>query len=127
MSASRAEPGCRFCLGNGLLVDEPVFANASHYFLGSIDPLLPVAGMIVPYRHSETPFTMTPTEWRDLGVVLDRAKGAFRPPATGWLHDRLECRGSGRPRGVHIICRFVGGHDEGIGLRRILKNGELPA
>ena len=122
------EPQCRFCLENGLLADEPVFANASHYFLMSIDPMLPVAGMIIPFRHSETPFTLTPTEWQDLGDMLDRAKAHFavHEPAgytIGWNVGAVAGQHVFHAH-LHIICRFPGGHDEGVGLRRVIRKVE---
>lgn len=105
-----------------------MFTNASHYFLMSMDPLLPAAGMIIPFRHSETPFTLTPAEWQDLGDMLDRAKAHLADPqpdgyTIGWNVGAVAGQHVFHAH-LHIICRFAGGHDEGIGLRRILKKAD---
>jgi hypothetical protein len=50
--------GCRFCLHSGRLDDELIFPTGSCYFLGSVDPALPHAGTIIPFRHCATPFDL---------------------------------------------------------------------
>lgn len=72
------EPDCRFCLANGLLDDAPLFGNDSRYFLASADPVLQHGGMIVPRRHSVTPFELTEAEWRDTFALLTEAKSFLR-------------------------------------------------
>lgn len=42
--------------------------------LGSIDPNLPAAVMIVPHRHVETPFELHDIEWSDIGFMLNLAR-----------------------------------------------------
>jgi len=54
------EPGCRFCRANGLLSDPALLETRHFYLLSSQDPTLQRAAMIVPHRHSENPFEMTP-------------------------------------------------------------------
>lgn len=118
-------PGCRFCLDNRLLADQPLFGNDAFYFLLSIDPDVPHAGMVIPRRHSETPFDMTPEEWSAFGDILSRAKAHFdhlRPDGftIGWnvgaaagqhvFHTHL-----------HVMARFKGEPAEGAGIRRILR------
>ena len=118
-------PGCIFCLANGLLRDSPLFGNDAFYFLASIDPEVPHAGMIVPRRHSETPFEMLPQEWSAFADMLQQARTHFDHVAPdgftlGWnvgaaagqhvFHTHL-----------HILARFKGDPAEGAGIRRILR------
>lgn len=124
-----SKPGCRFCLENDLLVDTPIFGNAAFYFLASIDPMVPVAGMIIPRRHSETPFEMNQAEWTHFGEMLNDARGYFADKSpdgftVGWnigaaagqqvFHTHL-----------HIIPRFKGDPNEGVGLRRMMRTPAL--
>jgi len=123
--ATRAAQDCRFCLANDLLVDEPLFANASFYFLASIDPGVPIAGMIVPFRHAETPFDLNADEWRDLGDMLARARTHFavhRPDGytIGW--NVGAAGGQHVPHAhLHVIPRFAGEPHAGAGIRRAIR------
>jgi len=116
---------CRFCLDNGLLTDAPILFTEHFYMLGSTDPLLPIAGMIVPRRHSPDPFAMSIEEWADFGSALAAARFHFahHDPdgyTLGWnvgaaagqhvFHTHL-----------HIIPRFANAPNAGLGIRRILK------
>ena len=118
-------PGCRFCLENRLLSDQPLFGNDAFYFLASIDADVPHAGMIIPRRHSETPFEMLPDEWAAFADMLQRARAHFdhlKPDGftVGWnvgaaagqhvFHTHL-----------HILARVKGDPAEGAGIRRILR------
>jgi len=120
-----AKPGCRFCLENQLLVDQPLFGNGAFYFLASIDTEMPNAGMIIPRRHSETPFDMMAEEWAAFADILQQARAYFahlQPDGftLGWnvgaaagqhvFHTHL-----------HILARFKGEPAEGAGIRRILR------
>lgn len=122
------ETGCRFCLDNELLVDRPIFVTDSFYMLGSIDPMVPVAGMIIPRRHSENPFAMSVQDWAGFADALDRARAHFahRNPdgyTLGWnvgavagqhvLHTHC-----------HIIPRFKGEANDGVGIRRIMRTAD---
>ena len=119
------KPGCRFCLANGLLLDSPLFTNGSFYFLPSIDPGVPLAGMIVPFRHAETPFDFDADEWRDLGDILGRARAHFaehQPDGftIGW--NVGEAAGQHVPHAhLHVIPRFASEPHAGAGIRRALR------
>jgi histidine triad (HIT) family protein len=119
------EPGCPFCLGNSLVTGSPLFANDTCYFLGSIDPILPDAGMIIPYRHRTSPFDLDADEWRDLFELLQRVRthlSAANPDGytIGWnvgaaagqevMHAHL-----------HVIARFSDEPLAGQGLRHHIK------
>jgi histidine triad (HIT) family protein len=118
-------PGCRFCLANGLLVDTPILETTHFYMLGSIDPMVPIAGMLIPRRHSETPFGFEPAEWVDFGVALAAARNHFaqRQPdgyTLGWNVGAVAGQHVFHAH-LHIIPRFAGEPNEGVGLRRILR------
>lgn len=125
MSRKAPGPACRFCLANGLLVDSPLFSNRSFYFLASIDPGLPLAGMVVPFRHAETPFDLTAAEWGDLGDMLARARehlAAHRPDGftIGW--NVGAAAGQHVPHAhLHVIPRFASEPHAGAGIRRALR------
>jgi histidine triad (HIT) family protein len=119
------EPGCRFCLDNNLLVDTPLFGNARFYALGSIDPMVPIAGMIIPRRHSETPFEMVREEWQAFGDILAQAKAHFaelQPDGftLGWNVGAVAGQHVFHAH-LHIILRFKGAPNEGVGVRRIMR------
>jgi histidine triad (HIT) family protein len=119
------EPGCRFCLANRLLVDEPLFQTDTFYMLGSIDPMIPVAGMVIPRRHSVTPFEMTAEEWTGFSEALAQAKAHFadhRPDGftLGWNVGGIAGQHVFHTH-LHIIPRFKGEPNEGVGIRRILR------
>lgn len=123
-----AQPGCRFCLGNQLLVDTPILETEHFYMLGSIDPLLPVAGMVIPKRHSDDPFGFSDSEWADFGTALVAAKAHFahRKPdgyTLGWNVGAVAAQHVFHAH-LHIIPRFKGEPNEGIGIRRVLRAPE---
>lgn len=125
------KPGCRFCLDNALLVDTPILSNAHFYMLGSIDPMVPIAGMLIPRRHSETPFEMLPEEWSDFGDILNQAKTHFahhEPDGftLGWNVGAVGGQHVFHTH-MHIIPRFKGAPNEGIGLRRIMRTADWAA
>ena len=125
MSRATSEPGCRFCLANNLLLDTPLIEGEKFYFLGSIDPMVPVAGMIIPRRHSETPFDFTAEEWPAFGEMLVQAKAFFadrRPDGftLGWNVGAVSGQHVFHAH-LHIIPRFEGEPNEGIGIRRIMR------
>ena len=122
---SAPEPGCRFCLDNNLLVDKPLFVTDRFYMLGSIDPMVPAAGMIIPRRHSETPFELNTDEWSSFGEALHLAKAQFadRKPdgfTLGWNVGAVAAQHVFHAH-LHIIPRFKGEPNEGIGIRRIMR------
>lgn len=120
-----AKPGCRFCLDNKLLVDAPIMSNGAFYMLGSIDPMAPLAGMVIPHRHSDTPFEFTTDEWAGFGDMLTRAKAHFadRQPdgfTLGWNVGAVAAQHVFHAH-LHIIPRFKGEPNEGIGIRRVMR------
>jgi diadenosine tetraphosphate (Ap4A) HIT family hydrolase len=125
------EPHCRFCLDNALLVDEPIFMTDDFYMLGSIDPMLPIAGVIIPRRHSETPFEMAPEEWAGFAEALGRAKNHYaeRKPdgfTLGWNVGAVAAQHVFHTH-CHIIPRFRGEPNEGVGIRRVLRTPTWPS
>lgn len=131
MSLMDCQPGCRFCLANNLLLDTPILMDDDFYMLGSIDPMIPLAGMIVPRRHSETPFEFTPEEWAGFGATLTRAKDHFsteRQPdgfTLGWNVGAVAGQHVFHAH-LHIIPRFAGAPNAGIGIRRIMRTPDWP-
>ncbi|KRA45614.1 HIT family protein [Devosia sp. Root635] len=117
--------GCRFCLDNRLLADAPLFANDTCYFLESIDPVLTHAGMIVPFRHSDSPFDLTADEWRDAFELLHRARVHLSPAAPdgytiGWNVGAAAGQTVAHTH-LHIVARFGDEPLAGLGLRHHLK------
>jgi diadenosine tetraphosphate (Ap4A) HIT family hydrolase len=122
---SDVEPDCRFCLANGLLVDGPQFGNDSCYFLASADPILPHGGMIIPRRHTVTPFELNEVEWHDTFALLADAKAhldASMPDGytLGWNVGRVGGQTIDHTH-LHIIARFADEPRAGQGLRHHLK------
>ncbi|WP_341366649.1 HIT family protein [Yoonia sp. BS5-3] len=67
-------PECRFCLGNGLLEDAPIYQNPAHFVLKSRGADRAHAVMIIPQRHVADPFAMTAAEWAQMGDALQFAR-----------------------------------------------------
>lgn len=125
------EPGCRFCRANGLLSDAALLETRHFYLLGSQDPILHRAAMIVPHRHSENPFEMTPEEWADFGPALAAARehfAALQPDGytMGWNVGAVGGQNVFHTH-LHIIPRFVGEPLEGKGIRYAFKQQGNPA
>jgi diadenosine tetraphosphate (Ap4A) HIT family hydrolase len=121
----QTEPGCPFCVANGLLQDGPLFANERFYFLASVDPELPIAGMIIPHRHSASPFELTPEEFAALPDMLARARRHFlgHTPdgfTVGWNVGRAGGQEVFHTH-LHLIPRFAHAPDAGVGIRRVIK------
>lgn len=122
---SKAEPGCRFCIDNGLLDEEPLFSNETCFFIGSRDPILPHAGMIIPFRHTTDPFSLDEAEWRDTFVLLGRARQHLGPLAPdgftiGWNVGKAAGQEVGHAH-LHVIARFADEPLAGRGLRYHIK------
>lgn len=116
--------GCRFCLANTLLFDSPVAETEHFYILRNIDTRFEHGAIVVPRRHSTSPFEMDATEWQDFPNALAAARALFAElePAgftLGWnvgqtvFHTHL-----------HLIARFAGDVHEGNGIRRIFKTSD---
>lgn len=119
------EPGCQFCLGNGLLSDEPLFSNDTCYFLKSMDTILPHSGMIIPFRHVPVPFELDRDEWLGSFDLLAKAKAHLAPVAPdgytiGWNVGEVAGQTVGHAH-LHIIARFADEPLAGQGLRRHIK------
>lgn len=125
---SETNLGCRFCLENQLLIDTPILETEHFYMLGSIDPMLPVASMLIPKRHSDDPFGLSEIEWADFGNALAAAKAHFadRKPdgyTLGWNVGAVAAQHVFHTH-LHIIPRFKGEPNEGIGIRRVFRTPE---
>ena len=122
------EPGCRFCRENKLLADTPLLETEHFFMLGSIDPNLPVAGMVVPKRHTANPFGLSSIEWADFGNALNAAKAHFDTLAPdgftlGWNVGAVGGQHVFHTH-LHIIPRFKGEPNEGVGVRRVMRTPE---
>lgn len=125
---SDIRPGCRFCLENALLVDTPLIEHSQFYMLGSIDTMVPIAGMIVPRRHSETPFEFNAQEWVAFGEMLVAAKAHFAAHepdgfTLGWNVGATAGQHVFHAH-LHIIPRFKGEPNEGVGIRRVMRTAQ---
>jgi histidine triad (HIT) family protein len=122
---STPEHGCRFCLGNRLLASTPLFSNDTCYFLESADAILPHGGMIIPFRHSATPFELAPDEWLGTFDMLTRVRAHLAPAAPdgytiGWYVGEVAGQTVGHTH-LHVIARFADEPLAGQGLRHHIK------
>ena len=119
------EPNCRFCLANGLLADQPIFQNATSYFLASNDPVLLHGGMIIPFRHHASPFELDAEEWLGTQDLLAKARAHLMPAAPdgftiGWNVGTIGGQTVGHVH-LHVIARFADEPLAGQGLRHHIK------
>lgn len=124
---SSAEPECRFCLANRLLIDAPLFTNRSFYVLGHLDPARQNALMVVTRRHVVTPFDMVSEEWADLPEALNFAKDHL--PASpgytlGWNVGAVAGQHVFHAH-LHVISRKAGGPDDSVGIYGALRDQGL--
>jgi diadenosine tetraphosphate (Ap4A) HIT family hydrolase len=117
---------CRFCLDNRRLADEPVHHTQHFYVLLSNDPALPAATMVIPHRHSQSPFEMTRDEWADLPNALVAARAALEPFAPegfniGWNVGALAGQTVFHTH-MHVIARRSGTDMDGKGIRHAFKS-----
>lgn len=117
--------GCRFCRENGLLIDAPLLETEHFYLLASRDPDLPLASMIVPHRHSESPFEMSPDEWSDFNAALAATRdhyGDQKPDGftLGWNVGSVGGQHVFHTH-LHVIPRFAGEPLDGKGIRNAFK------
>ena len=118
-------PGCRFCVANDLLNEDPLFSNPTCYFLASADPVLQHAGMIIPFRHAATPFDLDEVEWRDTFDLLEKARDYLSKAApdgysVGWNVGAAGGQTVGHAH-LHVIARFADEPLAGHGLRHHIK------
>lgn len=120
------EPSCRFCLGNNLLSDKPIGMTDHFYFLASADPALPQAAMVIPKRHSGTPFEMNAAEWSDFPVALAAIQAHFGEDdpdgyTLGWNVGAAAGQTVGHTH-LHVIPRFAHEPLAGKGIRHAFKS-----
>ncbi len=119
------EAGCRFCLENELLIDKPLGENRSFYMLGSVDPEMPHALMIILRRHAESPFEIHSHEWIDLAEMLTMAKAylASSNPDGFTLGWNVGAVGGQHVFHVHlhVIARFADERNAGRGIRAVIR------
>lgn len=117
--------GCRFCLANALLVDEPLLTLANFYLLGSIEPQRPAQAIVVPLRHVASPFELNPLEWTELGSALDEARALldrFQP--SGWTIGWNVGAVAGQEifhAHLHVIARFADEPAAGRGIHALFR------
>jgi diadenosine tetraphosphate (Ap4A) HIT family hydrolase len=117
--------GCRFCLENNLLFDSPVAATSHFYILRNVDTRFAHGAMVIPKRHSVTPFEMNHDEWQDFPEALATARALFDPVdpqgfTLGWNVGAVAGQTVFHTH-LHVIPRFAGAPHEGNGIRRIFK------
>lgn len=117
-------PNCRWCLENGLAGGEPFAHNATHFAMVKLGGPNPGA-LIVPFRHVDTPFELTATEWSDLGEILVVARDHLRQHdpsgvTVGWNVGAAAGQHVFHAH-LHVICRFDGEPKAGQGLRDLLR------
>lgn len=116
---------CQFCLDNKILKGKILAQNEYVYFVESIDPILQHAGMIIPFRHIETPFEFNQDEWIAVFSLLKKTKNILEKdnPAgftIGW--NVGEDAGQNIPHvHLHVIARFSDEPLVGKGLRYAFK------
>lgn len=120
---------CRFCRANGLLIDAAVDATAHFYILPSADPAMTLAAMVIPHRHSETPFDMTAEEWADFPIALAKARALFavHDPdgfTLGWNVGAVGGQNVFHTH-LHVIPRFAAEPLAGKGIRHAFRNAHL--
>src|SRR5690606_16929732 len=117
---------CRFCLDNHLLSEPPVGRTGHFYVLMSNDPALTEAAMVIPHRHSLSPFDMEPAEWADLPNALNLARRQlerFAPHGfnIGWNVGALAGQHVFHTH-LHVIARRPGTAMDGKGIRHAFKS-----
>jgi len=86
---------------------------------------------VVPKKHSDDPFGLSPTEWADFGNAIAAAKAHFvaKEPdgfTLGWNVGAVGGQHVFHTH-LHIIPRFKGEANEGVGIRRIFRTAEWRA
>ena len=117
---------CRFCRDNHLLTDDPVHHTQHFYVLLSNDAALPAATLVIPHRHSQSPFEMTQEEWADLPNALAAARTALERFAPEGYNIGWNCGTTGGQEvfhaHMHVIPRFRQEPLAGKGIRTLLKS-----
>lgn len=118
-------PNCRFCRGNHLLIDAPIYENRSFYLLSSLDPETAHGTMVISHRHVESPFSLNPTEWEDFPEALEAARNSlskWQPDGytVGWNVGRAGGQ-SVEHAHLHVFARFALERVFNLSIRSMLK------
>lgn len=114
---------CPFCLPR---TDVDVLAKSEHcYIAATNDPVLRTSVMIIPVRHVETPFDLTPVEWMATHAMLLQAReilGAEAPDgfSVGWNVGAVAGQEVFHAH-LHVIGRYADEPMAGRGIRYALK------
>ena len=119
---------CPFCLP---LVEHQniVFAHEHGYFLQGEEPVLIGSGIIVPRRHRETVFDLTPEEWAAAYELLGQAKAYLdrrcKPAGytVGWNSGAVAGQEIFHAH-LHVIPRYADEPLAGKGIRHWIKQPE---
>jgi diadenosine tetraphosphate (Ap4A) HIT family hydrolase len=116
---------CNFCIKNNSLQGKILTQNEHCYFVESIDPVLTVAGMIIPFRHVENLQELTVEEWVSIKKILDETMSllAVHEPAgfnVGWNLGEVAGQNVAHVH-LHVIGRFSDEPLAGKGIRHALK------
>ncbi len=117
--------GCPFCEPSGGLGEAILARNAHCLLVRFEDPVLESWLMILPIRHAETPFDLTPEEWAATRDMLAEAKRVLAPErpdgySVGWnVHP---VGGQSVPHAhLHVIGRYADEPLAGKGIRHAIK------
>jgi diadenosine tetraphosphate (Ap4A) HIT family hydrolase len=122
---STVKDGCRFCRENDLLDDGSLGENRAFYMLGSIDPDMPHAVMIILHRHVEDPFDIWPEEWAELSEMLAMAKAHLASSGPdgftlGWNVGAAAGQHVFHVH-LHVVARFANERNAGKGIRAVIR------
>ena len=120
---------CPFCHPDGDNDQQVVLSNEHCLYLQKEDVVLRGAGVVVPRRHCETVFDLSPDEWRDTYELLQEAKTLVderhHPDGynVGWNAGRAA--GQDIPHAhLHVLPRYEEEPLAGRGIRYWLKQEE---
>lgn len=124
---------CNFCLENISLKGEILVKNDLCYFVESIDPIVRHAGMIITYRHVESPFELDEKEWlaiKDLLIKVKIILDKYNPSGynIGWNIGEDAGQNISHAH-LHVIARFSDEPLRGKGIRWAFKqeNNKRPS
>lgn len=118
-------PFCRIPAGNP---DEIIAANEFCYLIEHAEGALAHGMMIIPFRHIETPFDLSPEEWAAIqplmlvahNQLMDSAPDGFN---LGWNVGRTGGQEVDHVH-LHVFARFADEPFAGRGIRRWFKSEE---
>lgn len=117
---------CNFCLDNKKLEGDIQLKNNLFYFVRSLEEILPDSGMIIPFRHIETPFEFSDKEWISLKSFMREVKELLDKEDPdgynlGWNVGQVGGQNVDHVH-LHIIARFKDEPLSGKGIRAHLKS-----